>query len=210
MAFKINRVYTRSGDKGETSLIDGSRVLKSDPRCSAFGGLDEASSHLGLARDELKVLYESSLSKEKKQSIALVYDVIEYLQQELFDLGSELATPMGFEYQGMWKASSDHVTKLEELIDYFNKDLKELDSFILPGGDKSASHLHVARTVIRRVEREIVGATKSDASIVSSAALQYCNRLSDLLFVLSRYILQELEKQVPLWKKGELRKFPLS
>ena len=199
MSFTINRVYTRSGDKGETSLIDGSRVSKAHPRCACFGGLDEISCHLGLAKD--------SLPKDDKLSI--LKQVIEYIQQELFDLGAELATPAGFSYPEMWKVKEENIINLEKLCDYFNQDLPELKSFILPGGDVSASHLHVARSVTRRVERDIVKFYQDDNSSISVYAIQYINRLSDLLFILSRYILSQLSKPVPLWVKDRERVFPI-
>lgn len=197
MGFKINRVYTRSGDSGETSLVDGSRVKKNHPSCVIFGGLDEVNSHLGLAKEASKNV----------GSLIDLYNVIEFLQQELFDLGSEVATPANFTYPEMWKASEASIIRLENLCDHYNKDLPELNSFILPGGNQIASHLHVARTVTRRVEREIVDAI-SNGHEISEFILIYINRLSDLLFVLSRYALDILKNDVPLWKKEANRKLP--
>ncbi len=199
MSFKINRVYTRSGDAGETSLIDGSRVLKCNSRCQIFGGLDEVSCHLGLAKDSLT----------DRNLLIQVTDVVEFLQQELFDLGSEIAIPKGLSFEGMLIVGNANVEYLEKLCDFFNAGLPELESFILPGGDTAASHFHVARTVTRRVERELVSFLQTEPDLVSQDALKYFNRLSDLLFVLSRYVLHELNKSVPLWKKGKDRKFPI-
>lgn len=193
MGFRINRVYTRSGDKGETSLIDGSRVPKNHPRCVAFGGFDEISCHLGLAKDSLG----------KKDSLILVREVLEFLQQELFDLGAELATPNGYEYPGMWKVSMQSVAQLESLCDHFNVDIPELNSFILPGGSVAVGHIHLARAVTRRVERDLVAYLISEPQAITNETMQYCNRLSDLLFILCRYVLHVEGLPEPLWVKAK-------
>lgn len=198
MGFKINRVYTRSGDRGETSLVDGSRVSKNHPRCETFGILDELNSVLGLSKSYLM------LPKDN-----LLFDTIEFLQQELFDLGSEIATPSSYSYPGMWKANQSHIDHLEKLCDYFNEKLPELSSFILPGGSALASSLHIARTISRRAERSMVDLLNSDNDSISEEAFIYCNRLSDLLFILSRYVLNEEGISPPLWKKNEERTSPL-
>jgi cob(I)alamin adenosyltransferase len=199
VSFRINRVYTRSGDKGETSLVDGTRVLKNHLRCEIFGTLDEVNSCLGLAK--------SCLDSEKEKQL---FDVIEYIQQELFDLGAEMATPVGYSYPSMWKAGKVHIEHLEKLCDHFNKDLPELDSFILPGGNMLASHLHLARTVTRRAERSMVALLQSEKGSISDEALIYCNRLSDLLFVLSRYVLHTKGVSAPLWKQEKDRISPIA
>ncbi|HMO17414.1 MAG TPA: cob(I)yrinic acid a,c-diamide adenosyltransferase [Oligoflexia bacterium] len=215
--FRINRVYTRSGDDGETSLVDGSRVLKSSLRPSAFGTLDELNSCLGICKEELSDLEiksdDSSFGMMSVREFSIIKGVIEYLQQELFDLGSELATPSEYNYEGMWRVSESHVRKLEFLCDYFNEGLPELNSFILPGGSKISSYLHLARTIARRAERIIVELNSSktfDSSFecklgssvkseVSPYCMQYINRLSDLLFVLGRYVLTKQNLDAPLW-----------
>lgn len=201
MGFKINRVYTRSGDEGSTSLIDGARVPKSHPRCIVFGGFDEISCHLGLAKDSLDIDSKKDLSTKCQEKLQDIITVIELLQQELFDLGAEIACPEGFSYPGMWKVDADSVQRLEKYCDYFNKDLPELDSFILPGGSLSVGHLHLARSVTRRVERDIVFYLSKKELIVSSEVLKYCNRLSDLIFVLCRYVLSILNIEAPTWTK---------
>ncbi len=198
MSFKINRVYTRSGDKGETSLVDGSRVPKDHPRCEAFGTLDELNSCLGISKSFLDPVSEKEL-----------FEVIEYLQQELFDLGSEIATPKDFSYPGMWRAEKRHTEHLEKLCDYYNKDLPELDSFILPGGSSLASSLHLARTVARRAERSMLSLLHSEKEAISQEALIYCNRISDLLFVLARYVLHIKGINPPLWKQEKDRVSPI-
>jgi cob(I)alamin adenosyltransferase len=199
MSFKINRVYTRSGDKGETSLVDGSRVPKDDTRCAIYGTFDEISSFLGLAKCEIE-----------EGSDTLLFQLIEYIQQELFDLGSEVATPSGFTYPSMWKVQKKHTDHLEKLCDFFNKDLPELDSFILPGGSKLCSYLHCARTITRRAERLIVTHIRIHNDSLSSEVLIYVNRLSDLLFVLSRYVLHSKGITPPLWKQEKDRVSPLT
>jgi cob(I)alamin adenosyltransferase len=198
MSFKINRVYTRSGDKGETSLVDGSRVPKDDMRCAIYGTFDEVSSLLGLAKCEFG-----------EDSDVILYKLIEYIQQELFDLGSEVATPSGFTYPSMWKVEKKHIEHLEKLCDFFNKGLPELDSFILPGGNRLCSYLHCARTVTRRAERLIVAYMRDQKYSLSNEVLMYANRLSDLLFVLSRYVLHSKGITPPLWKQEKDRVSPL-
>lgn len=198
MSFKINRVYTRSGDKGQTSLVDGSRVNKDNLRCEIFGTLDEANACLGICKEHLEPVVDT-----------LLFHTIEYLQQELFDLGSELATPSSFSYPSMWKAQQKHIDHLEKLCDYYNETLPELDSFILPGGSKLASFFHQARTVVRRAERVMVTLMQAEEGSVSNEAFIYCNRLSDLFFVLSRYVLHRKGISAPLWKQEKERVSPL-
>lgn len=183
MSFKINRVYTRSGDKGETGLVGGERVSKDSTRVRAYGEVDELNSYLGLLKSEL-----SGNTKE-------LVEVIEFLQQELFDLGSELATAT--EYPGMLKITPEHVLRLEKLCDHYGEGLPELTSFILPGGSKVGALLHICRTVCRRAEREIVG-----EEYFSDSVLAYINRLSDLFFILARWALKVECVTTPLWEKG--------
>ena len=129
--------------------------------------------------------------------------LIEQLQQELFDLGSELASPAGFTYEGMWKAEERHVKALEVLCDSYGEGLAELTSFILPGGSKLAAALHLARCVARRAERTLVHLSESEA--INPQALIYLNRLSDLMFVLSRWSLSVQGKDAPLWVQERFR-----
>lgn len=194
MGFRINRVYTRSGDKGETGLVGGKRVGKNDLRVEAYGEIDELNSWLGLIKEKLS----PPLSELK--------ELLEFLQQELFDLGSELATPPSAEYQGMIKVTSAHVARLEKACDYYGDGLEELTSFILPGGSECAALFHIARTVCRRGERVLVTLIDDSAEDpemkISPELLQYVNRLSDLLFILARRALKEEGKSAPLWEKG--------
>ncbi len=187
MAININRVYTRSGDDGETGLIGGVRVPKDSVRVECFGTIDELSACLGLAR-----CYQGA-----EDPLA---QLLLRLQNELFDLGSQLATPPDQHREGMRRATKDDVIGLEQLIDKYNESLGELKSFILPGGGKVSSWLHLARTVCRRVERLVV--TLNRAEPVRPEAMHYINRLSDLLFVLARHAARLHQEEESLWEGG--------
>jgi cob(I)alamin adenosyltransferase len=169
----LNRIYTRSGDGGDTSLATGERVRKSHPRLAVVGSVDETNAVLGLARTGA-------------EAGPLVDGILARIQNELFDLGADLATPRA---EVAWQAlriSSSQVDRLEAEIDQLNADLPALDSFVLPGGSRLAAGLHLARTVCRRAEREAV-ALAEGGEIVREDALKYLNRLSDLLFVAARF-----------------------
>ena len=197
--FRINRVYTRSGDHGDTGLVGGARVSKACLQVECYGELDELNSLLGLLQTELGAAHGS------------LPEVIAYLQQELFDIGSELATAPGMEYPGMWKTEAKHVAILEGLCDSFGDGLPELTSFLIPGGSKSAGFLHLARTVARRAERALVhyrNELKSEGKPFNSHLLEYLNRLSDLLFILARRVLVMEGKNVPLWQPERERRLP--
>ena len=192
MAIRINRVYTRSGDDGKTALVDGSRVAKDSLRVACYGAIDELNSILGLAR---------SFNRDGAgPAAAKLEEILRRLQNELFDLGSELATPPEGEYEGMFKVSEADVTALEEIIDDCQEDLEPLKSFVLPGGGKVSSFLHLARTVCRRAERDILGLSRQEE--VGAFALPYVNRLSDLLFVLSRWVAVKDGEDELLWERG--------
>ena len=191
----LNRIYTRTGDKGETGLVDGSRLPKDAPRVAAYGTVDELNATLGLAR----------LHAEGPLAAG-----IERVQNDLFDLGADLATP-GFEHDAEAKHTplrivAPQVDRLEREIDAMNVDLAPLRSFILPGGTALAAHLHLARTVCRRAEREAV--TLATASInpeaINPEAVRYLNRLSDWLFVAAR-IANDSGKSDILWVPGANR-----
>jgi len=191
MTFRINRVYTRSGDDGKTALVGGERVPKNHPRVWCYGEIDELNSALGCLKEEL-----GTKSAELRP-------VIEYLQQELFDLGSELATAT--DYDGMWKTGPAHVKRLEELCDQFGDSLPELTSFILPGGSTLAGWCHLARCIARRAERRLAELLPEG---LNPETLKYLNRLSDLLFILARWSLAQEGKDAPLWKQERDRKPP--
>ena len=180
---RLTRIYTRGGDRGETSLGDGSRVSKLDPRIAAFGTVDELNSHLGV------VLADAALPEPFRAPL-------ERIQNELFDLGADLSVPL--EVEGRLRVTQEQVDGLERLCDAFNEPLPELKSFILPGGSELAARLHVARTVCRRAETE---ALRVDG--VNPVALRYLNRLSDLLFILARSA--NAGGAEPLWKPGASR-----
>ncbi len=193
MPIRITRVYTRTGDKGTTALVGGARVSKDAARIEAYGTIDELSSFIGLAR-----VFNAEASPNPAQQ--RLEQILKQLQSELFDLGSELATPPEGEYEGMYRVGDEQVRALEHLIDECQKDLEPLKSFILPGGGRVSGFLHVARTVCRRAEREILRLARSEP--VGEFVLPYVNRLSDLLFVLSRWIGKHSGESEYLWERG--------
>lgn len=194
MGVRITRVYTRTGDRGDTALVGGRRVPKDSVRIEAYGAIDELNAALGLAR----VFNAERL--DAAEGHRWLDGVLRKLQDELFDLGSELATPEDGVYEGMFRMGDLQVDALERLIDHCQKDLAPLRSFVLPGGGRIGAFLHQARTVCRRAERRIL--TLSRVEPVSPEALKYVNRLSDLLFVLSRWVGQRLGETEYLWQRG--------
>jgi cob(I)alamin adenosyltransferase len=194
MAIRITRVYTRTGDGGETALVGGRRVSKDAPRIEAYGTIDELNAIIGLAR----VFNAERLKKGK--DYRWLDEVFRRIQNELFDLGSELATPEDAAYEGMHRVGETEVTALEKLMDRCQKDLKPLKSFVLPGGGRVGGFLHQARTVCRRAERRVLALAR--VATISPWPLRYVNRLSDLLFVLSRWVGQRLGEKEYLWERG--------
>ena len=194
MAVRITRVYTRTGDKGETALVGGKRVPKDSPRIEAYGTIDELNSIVGLAR----AFNEERL--QEGEAHRFLDEVLRKIQDELFDLGSELATPPDFTYEGMYRVGEREVKRLEEIIDQCQKDLDPLKSFVLPGGGKIGGYLHQCRTVCRRAEREILRLSRVEQ--LSEWPLKYVNRLSDLFFVLSRWVGKRLGEKEYLWQRG--------
>jgi cob(I)alamin adenosyltransferase len=194
MAIRITKVYTRTGDKGFTKLVGGKKVPKDAARIESYGTIDELNSVLGLAR-----VFNDDL-KDRLPAARRLDDIFRGLQNELFDLGSELATPADFSYEGMFHVGEAEVKALEKLIDELQKDLSPLNSFILPGGGKVGGFLHQARTVCRRAEREILRLSREEE--VSPWPLKYVNRMSDLLFVLSRWVSKNLGEPEYLWERG--------
>jgi len=179
------RIYTRSGDKGTTSLIYGARVSKSDLRVEAYGTCDEANSMIGLA---LSFIHDEDW-ENKEHFINKMHRV----QTILFHVGSELATPCGKEVH--WKLKKVHIEELEKQIDDWDKDLTRLKNFILPSGHRASSAFQVARTIVRRAERIVVNIEEMNNPLV----LSYLNRLSDFLFVAARYINHQLDgNEIPL------------
>jgi len=190
---KLNKIYTRTGDKGTTALVSGPRRLKHDLRVEAYGTVDETNSAIGVAR-----LHTGGLERLD----AMLFRI----QNDLFDLGADLATPDSGEplsYEPL-RIVESQVTRLENEIDELNAALEPLTSFVLPGGSAAAANLHLARTVCRRAERLMVELSVSENEIVSPAALKYANRLSDFLFVAARFA-NDAGKADILWVPGKNR-----
>ena len=184
---RLTKIYTRAGDAGETSLGDGSRVSKLDCRIGAFGTVDELNSALG-------VVLAGDVSDAMREPL-------ERVQNELFDVGADLSVPWGV--TDRLRVEQALIDRLEELCDAFNADLPELRSFVLPGGTETAARLHVARTICRRAEREVlIGAQEVE---LNPLVLAYLNRLSDLLFILARAANAAAGRDEPLWRPGSSR-----
>lgn len=184
---RLTRIYTRGGDAGTTSLGDGSRVSKLDPRIAAYGTTDELNSVLGLV-----------LAGDCPEPLRVP---LERIQNELFDVGADLCVPL--EVEGRLRVEQSMIGALEALCDSFNDELPELMSFVLPGGTETSARLHVARTICRRAEREtLLAAQEHD---VNPLVLVYLNRLSDLLFILARAANASAGRDEPLWKPGASR-----
>jgi cob(I)alamin adenosyltransferase len=186
---KLNKIYTKTGDDGTTGLVRGPRRLKHDLRVECFGTVDEANSYIGVAR----------VSTESMPKIDMI---LSRIQNDLFDVGSDLATP-GKDPEGSppsLRVTNAQTLWLENTIDQFNADLAPLTSFILPGGTPLAATLHIARTIVRRAERGVVELMAREPD-VNPEALRYLNRLSDLLFVLARVANANGRKDV-LWTPG--------
>jgi cob(I)alamin adenosyltransferase len=181
---RLTRIYTRGGDEGETSLGDGSRVSKLDCRIGAFGTVDELNSALGVA-----------LAGELPDRVR---GALEQVQNELFDVGADLSVPWGI--TDRLRVQHRMIERLEELCDTFNDELPELRSFVLPGGTEAAARLHVARTVCRRAERDVLLGSREVE--LNPLVLVYLNRLSDLLFILARLANAHADVDEPLWKPG--------
>ena len=191
---RITRVYTRTGDDGETALVGGKRLPKDSPRIEAYGTIDELNSIVGLAR----VFNEERLRKGKAHRF--LDGILRMIQDELFDLGSELATPPDFSYEGRYRVGEGEVKRLEGIIDECQKELGPLHSFVLPGGGKVGGYLHQCRTVCRRAEREILRLSRVEE--IGEWPLKYVNRLSDLFFVLARWVGKRAGEKEYLWQRG--------
>jgi cob(I)alamin adenosyltransferase len=182
---KLTRIYTRGGDKGQTSLGSGKRVAKHDPRVAAYGQVDEANAAIGLARLHTKGAADAMLAR---------------IQNDLFDLGADLCRPEAKE--GDLRIVESQVLRLEREIDKMNAALQPLQSFVLPGGTPAAAYLHLARTIARRAERAMTAL--GERSPVNPEAVKYINRLSDHLFVLSRFLNGKGKRDI-LWQPGANR-----
>ena len=181
----LNRIYTKTGDKGETALGDGTRRPKHDLRVAAYGTVDEANSAIGVARLQASGDLDAMLGR---------------IQNDLFDLGADLCVPeTARRSEGRLRVADSQVERLEREIDAMNAELSPLTSFVLPGGSAAAAHLHLARAVTRRAERLMVELAAHEP--VNPAAIRYINRLSDHLFVASRFVNDKGAKDV-LWVPG--------
>jgi len=184
---RLTRIYTRGGDGGETSLGDGSRVSKLDCRIGAFGTVDELNSALG-------VVLAGDVPERLREPLTRI-------QNELFDVGADLSVPWGV--TDRLRVEQGMIDRLEQWCDEFNAELPELTSFVLPGGTETAARLHVARTICRRAEREVL--LGSQEVELNPLVLVYLNRLSDLLFILARSANAAAGVDEPLWKPGSSR-----
>ncbi len=189
---KLNKIYTRTGDDGSTGLVDGSRLSKTAQRVRAYGDVDETNAVIGLVR----------LHLENRR----LDDMLSRIQNDLFDLGADLATPLPHageaDSEYALRMVPEQTTRLEQELDALNTDLAPLNSFVLPGGTPPAAYLHQARTVCRRAERECVALAEEEA--VNPAALSYLNRLSDFLFVAGRWCNDQGDADVK-WVPGANR-----
>jgi cob(I)alamin adenosyltransferase len=184
---RLTRIYTRGGDAGETSLGDGSRVTKLDCRIGAFGTVDELNSSIG-------VVLAGAVPDAMREPL-------ERIQNELFDVGADLSVPGGV--TDRLRVEQGMIDRLEADCDAFNAELPELRSFVLPGGTEASARLHVARTICRRAERDVLlGAEEVE---LNPLVLRYLNRLSDLLFILARAANAAAGGDEPLWKPGSSR-----
>ncbi len=180
------KIYTKTGDDGTTGLLRGPRVSKDDPRIEAYGTVDELNAVLGLIRAE-------ELAPE-------IDGILETIQHALFDMGAELATPDPIE-AGLAVLQHSDVRHLETYIDRFDESLPPLKQFVLPGGTRVAAVLHLARTVCRRAERRLVSIGRDGQGVVRLELMHYLNRLSDLFFVLSRFVNAASGQEDILWQK---------
>jgi cob(I)alamin adenosyltransferase len=195
MAIRLTRIYTRTGDRGTTALVGGARVPKESLRLEAYGTVDELNAIVGIVRTYLTQFVLRLGNDGEWYS-----EMLRRIQNELFDVGSELATPPDGEYDGMHKMSEAEVAKLEEEMDRMEAELEPLASFTLPGGGILNSFLHQARTVCRRAERVLWRLSRDEP--VNNQLIVYINRLSDHLFVQSRWVAKRLGEPEFLWDRG--------
>jgi cob(I)alamin adenosyltransferase len=195
---RITKVYTRTGDRGATRLVGGQVVPKNHVRIEAYGTVDELNAVLGLART-----FNANASADPA-AIARVEAMLKHLQNDLFNVGSDLATQAADRWPGMFRVGDEDVARLEGWIDELNADLPPLEEFILPGGGPIGAFLHQARTVCRRAERRVLSLMETEED-VGEGCLRYLNRLSDLLFVLGRWAARALGEPEYQWQKPPRR-----
>lgn len=190
---RINRIYTRTGDKGTTGLVDGSRVDKDSVKVEAYGCVDELNSFIGIAR-----------TLAENERLDILTDMLAAVQNELFDAGSLLASPPSPSQApspALPSITQENISRLEEWIDRLTDGIPDLKSFVLPGGNMLNANLHVCRAVCRRAERRVLTLSREEA--VDQQIIIYLNRLSDLLFAMSRYASWQLGSQEYLWQPGK-------
>jgi len=187
---RINKVYTRTGDAGKTRLIGGEKRWKDDARVEAYGTVDELNSEIGICRELLK--------ERKDDQFSSLIRFLKFIQNELFNLGSQLASAEDRDSKNLPQLSDDAISKLESEIDTVNESLSELTSFVLPGGSVINAQFHMARNVCRRAERRTVTLARNET--VDQENIRYLNRLSDALFVWSRWVSHILKDDENLWE----------
>ena len=195
MSVRLSKIYTKTGDDGTTGLASGERVSKDSARVSAYGDVDEANSAIGL-----------SVIEADRASNTQIAELLRSIQHDMFDLGADLATPIapGENPAKVLRIVPSQTLRLENAIDIHNARLAALSSFVLPGGTPLSANLHLARTITRRAERTAISLWRAETAKVNPEAIKYLNRLSDLLFVLSRNANEDGNLDV-LWKPGNSR-----
>lgn len=193
---RITRVYTRTGDKGTTRLVGGQEVPKDHVRIAAYGTVDELNAILGLVR------VENRRSPAPADAVARIDAMLHRIQNDLFNVGSDLATRPEDRWEGMYRVDGDDTSRLEGWIDALNADVGPLKEFILPGGGPVGAFLHQARTVCRRAERDVVTLLRAEPE-TGEGPVRYLNRLSDLLFVLGRWAAKALGEPEFLWERPQ-------
>ena len=191
---RITRVYTRTGDKGQTRLVGGQQVDKDHVRIAAYGTVDELNAVIGLAR------VFNTRSGAAVEAVARIEGMLHRVQNDLFNVGSDLATRPADRWEGMHRVGGDDVKRLEDWIDALNEDVGPLREFILPGGGPVGVFLHQARTVCRRAEREVVTLLREEPD-TGEGPMRFLNRLSDYLFVLGRWAAKQLGEPEFLWER---------
>ena len=191
----ISKVYTKTGDRGYTQLVGGKKISKSDLRICSYGEIDELNSYVGGCR---QMIIDSKVENDDLQRIS---DILYRVQNELFNVGNMLATLDEDIKKGMPKVEKSHIDNLEKDIDYFNSNLPTLKSFVLPGGSQTNVWFHITRTLCRKCERTVVALSKKEK--IDDVIIKYLNRLSDALFVWSRWINFINSKDEVLWNPNE-------
>ncbi len=193
---RITKVYTKTGDDGNTALVGGQRVPKYDPRIDAYGTSDELMSFIGWARQELYMERDKFTCTDGYNEMD---QVLEFIGNKLFTLGADLATRVDDRHPQMVVINEDDIKFLEEVCDYFNDELPPLTDFVLPGGSRTASALHVCRTIARRAERAVVELSTKEN--VGDYTAKYLNRISDSLFVMARWVNHRMDVDEVIWRR---------